>query len=109
MTLVEQLRQKAVRGETRAQAARGLGLSYEYVKEVSRRHRIPFQHGNQREQPRRPRQVSPMHALKVSGVLESLTLAERYDVLTLLRKGDYSPAEALRAIKRNDLAERFEP
>lgn len=107
MTKLEHLRELALAGVSRAEAARTVGLSYGYVKRLAPRADLPFRHGNEKAVVAKPRQVTPIQAIKTSGILRELSLRERADTLTLIRKGGYSAADALRAIGRHELAERL--
>lgn len=107
MRHIDAMRELAMKGETRAVAARALGLHYETVKALSRRYKVPFKHGNEKALTKRPRQVTPVQAMKNSGALNAMTAQEKIDTLTLMRKGGYSATEALRAVGRHDLADQF--
>lgn len=94
----------ATAGKSRAEAAQELGLSYHHVTVAARMHKIPFHHGQQVEKPKRPRPKHPIGRVKAAGLVEELTLAQRIDFLTLVRKGRYAPSEAFKTLRRPDLA-----
>lgn len=96
----------AAAGKTRAEAAAEIGVSYDAVHSAAKKHRIPFRHAKEKAVLKKPRKRPLIGRVAAAGILAELTLSQRHDVVTLVRKGGQQPHEALATIGRADLAKR---
>lgn len=97
----------AAKGLTRDESRQKHGVSYHCVAAAANTYRIPFKHGKEAAQLKRPRSRTPIGRIKAAGILDQMTMREKSDSPIFMRKGEMNEIEALEAVGRHDLAEFF--